>query len=98
MSTPTEPAPVTRERESLSLKWGVMKGWDFKTEATKALAQKYAALGWSMSAMSQPNTDAHRAVLCELIDALDADTVENDWTGDQMTKDEAKKYVMEYGK
>lgn len=89
---------MSQERESLCLKWGVLKGWDFKREETKALAQKYASYGWSESAMAQPNTDDHRRTLCELIDALDADTIENDWTGEQMTKDEAKKYVMEYRK
>ena len=86
------------EREHLTLKWGTLKSWGFKTEVTRALAQKYADLGWSGSAMSQPNTPEHRRVLCELIDAIDADTIGNDWEGTDMTKDEAKKYVMGYGK
>jgi len=86
----------TSEREHLTLKWGVPKSWRLKSDTTKALLQKYADLGWSWSAMAQPNTDAHRAVLCELIDAIDADTIESDWTGDKMSKDDAKKYVMEY--
>ena len=42
----------TTEREALCLKWGVIKGWDFKREETKALAQKYASYGWSESAMA----------------------------------------------
>ena len=47
---------------------------------------------------TRTETDDHKRTLCELIDVLDADTVENDWTGEQMSKDDAKKYVMEYGK
>ncbi len=89
--------PDNNEREYLSLKWGVPKGWHLRRDETKNLLRKYAALGWSESAMTQPNTPEHRAVLCELIDALDADTIENDWTGEDMTKDAAKKYVTEYG-
>lgn len=88
----------TDTAESLTLKWGVPKAWHLKTETTRALFTKYAELGWSASAMAQPNTDEHRRVLCELIDAINADTIGNDWTGEDMTKDQAKKYVMEYGR
>lgn len=84
--------------ESLTLKWGVPKSWRLATDATRGKLQEYADFGWSSSAMMQPNTDDHRRVLCELIDILDADFVWNDWTGEQMSKDEAKKYVMEYRK
>lgn len=34
-------------------------------------------------------------IICEVIDALDG-TIQNDWTGKMMTKDEAKAYIMEY--
>ena len=85
------------QREHLTLKWGVPKSWRIRADETRAILQKYANLGWSGSAMAQPNTPEHRLVLCELIDAIDADTIENDWTGEEMTKDDAKKYVMEYG-
>lgn len=88
----------TDDKDYLCLKWGVPKAWHMKSERTQGLLKKYADLGWSASAMMQRNTDAHRAVLCELIDALNADTIENDWTGESMTKDEAKKYVMEYSR
>jgi len=89
---------MTAEREMLTLKWGTLKAWDFKRQETIDAAKRYAALGWSGSAMSQPNTSAHKAALCELIDIIDADTIGNDWEGTEMTKDEAKSYVMGYGK
>jgi len=85
------------DREYLTLKWGVPKSWHMKRPETQALLQKYASFGWSSSGMAQPNTADHKRTLCELIDALDADTIGNDWTGEDMSKDEAKKYVMEYG-
>lgn len=70
---------MSEEREHLTLKWGTLKSWNFRNEATIEAAKKYAALGWSASAMTQPNTDAHRTALCELIDVIDADTIGNDW-------------------
>ncbi len=87
---------MSEEREYLILKWGTLKSWNFRNEATIEAAKKYAALGWSASAMAQRNTEAHKISLCELIDVIDADTIGNDWEGTEMTKDEAKKYVMEY--
>ena len=88
--------PADTTRESLTLKWGVVKSWSLRQETTRALLQKYADLGWSGSGMTQPNTEEHRRVLCDLIDALNADTICLDWTGEDATKEAAKKYVMEY--
>lgn len=84
-------------REWLTLKWGVPKAWDLKRAETQALLQKYADLGWSGSAATQPNTPEHKTVLCELIDAIDADFITSDWTGEKMSKEDAKTYVLNYG-
>jgi len=84
--------------EYLLLKWGTLKGWDLKSEASLAAARKYADAGtMSMSAMSQHDNDAQKAALCELIDAVDG-PISNDWSGEEMTKAEAKEYVLNYGK
>ena len=83
--------------ESLSLKWGTLKAWDLKTEASKAAMRKYYEAGAvSMSAMSQHNNDAQKDALCELIDAVDCETIYLDWDGVGVSKEEAKKYVREY--
>jgi len=81
--------------EYLLLKWGTLKGWNLETEKSRAAAQKYADLGMSMGAMQQDDTPAHKQALCELIDAIDGE-ITNDWSGEVMSKDEAKRYVMEY--
>lgn len=84
------------ERESLLLKWGTIKGWDFKTEASVQAAKAYADAGdVSFGAMQQRDNDQQKAALCNLIDVLDGD-IQNDWTGKMMTKEEAKEYVMGY--
>lgn len=86
-------------KESLTLKWGTLKGWELDVEGPAfAALKRYAENGMSMSAAMQHDTSDQKQALCDLIDALDADTVRNDWEGTDMTKDEAKRYVMEYGK
>jgi hypothetical protein len=83
--------------EYLLLKWGTLKGWSIKSDAARAAAQAYLDIGeHSLSAMAQHDTDEQKAALCALIDAIDG-PITNDWSGEDMTKDEAKKYVLEYG-
>ena len=86
--------------ESLSLKWGTLKAWNLKTEASKAALKKYAEAGGlsSLSAMAQHDSDQAKDAMCELIDAVDCDGIWLDWDGKVVSKDEAKKYVREYGK
>lgn len=84
--------------EHLLLKWGTLKGGDFgKNEAAAAIAQQYADLGMSalQGAAQQRDTPEQKQLLCDLIDAMNG-PIENDWSGETMTKDEAKKYVLEY--
>lgn len=74
-----------------------MKGWDLKSDAARAAAKAYLEAGeQSLSAMSQRDTERQKVALCDLIDAING-TIRNDWSGEAMTKDEAKQYVMEYG-
>jgi len=84
--------------EHLLLKWGTLKDWSgLKNDKTKELAKRYCDLGASMSAMMQDDTPEQKQIICELIDAVDGE-VSNDWSGETMTKDEAKAYVLNYGK
>lgn len=83
--------------ESLLLKWGTVKGWDNLSEKSYEIMQRFFADGVCMSAAMDHPDDARKAILCELIDQLDGE-IQNDWSGEMMTKDEAKKYVTEYGR
>lgn len=80
--------------ESLTLKWGTIKGWNGLSDESIAILQRYADLGMALGAMQQKDTPEQKQIICELIDAVDE--VWNDWEGKTMTKDEAKTYVMEY--
>ncbi len=81
--------------EYLLLKWGTLKGWNLTTEKSREAAQRYADMGMSMSAMAQHDTPEQKQALCDLIDAIDG-PITNDWSGEEMSKEAAKKYVMEY--
>lgn len=82
--------------EYLLLKWGTLKGWNFETDETRSAAKKYFDSGvHSMSVACQHDTPEMKEALCGLIDAVQGD-IRNDWTGETMSKDKAKQYVMGY--
>jgi hypothetical protein len=81
----------------LVLKWGTLKDWSRvgadNVPAHKAL-KRYFAEDVARGAMQQQDSAEQKEAICDLIDAVDV--VRNDWTGENMTKDEAKAYVREY--
>lgn len=82
--------------EYLYLKWGTLKAWDLgENEAALAAARRYDEDGSSWSAMAQRDTANQKQAICDIIDALNG-PITNDWTGEEMSKEEAKRYVMEY--
>lgn len=82
--------------EYLLLKWGTLKGWNVESEASEAALRRYFDAGVvSMGAMQQRDNAAQIDAICDLIDAIDG-YITNDWSGKDMTKDEAKTYVREY--
>lgn len=83
--------------EHLLLKWGTLKGWKLESEQSREAMQKYIDLGMSLGAMQQHDTPDHKKALCDLIDAVDGDIV-NDWSGEVMTKQAAKEYLLGYGR
>ena len=85
--------------ESLTLKWGTLKAWKLTAGGPAFEAYKrYCEHPVSFGAAQQRDTPEQKQAICEIIDALDADTVYLDWDGEHVSKDDAKKYVMEYGR
>ena len=79
------------------LKWGTLKGWDLRgNEATKAKLVEWEKLGSSLSAMAQHDTPEQKQLLCQAIDMFDGE-IQNDWSGEKYTKEQAKDYIMKYG-
>ena len=85
--------------ESLTLKWGTLKAWHVQRggPAFDALKRYHETGPVALGAAQQHDTPEQKQAICDLIDALDAETVYLDWDGVHVSKDEAKKYVMEYG-
>lgn len=89
----------TETRNGLTLKWGTLKSWDFdNSEKGQELLKEYIKIGSIASAMTQRDTPRQKEIICELIDLCDGDTIYLEWDGKYVSKEEAKKYVMDYNK
>jgi hypothetical protein len=98
MSTDIDNAGKTpKTTDHLSLKWGTLKAWKLTSEKGRNLLKRYFELGSSASAMFQHDTPEQKDLICQMIDECNAETIYLDWDGVDVTKDEAKRYVMEYG-
>jgi hypothetical protein len=82
--------------DHLSLKWGTLKSWCLGTPKGHELLEEYFAIGGSDSAMLQRDTPRQKELICQMIDECRAPTIYLDWDGKEVSKDEAKRYVMEY--
>jgi hypothetical protein len=85
-----------QEKPHLLLKWGSIKGWSGMNEAQVAILRRWYEGGVSMSAMMQRDTQEQKQAICDLIDTMEDGQFWNDWDGVSMTREEAKKYVLEY--
>lgn len=85
--------------EYLLLKWGSIQGWSNMNVDGPAFAalKRYHDEPVCMSAAMQKDTDAQKQAVLDCIEHLDG-IITNDWTGEKMTKEEAKAYILEYGK
>ena len=81
----------------ITLKWGGLKTWRLENPDLDPLIEEFDEEGGiNISAMAQRNTLRQKQIICETIEII-GNPVYNDWSGEQMTVEEAKKYVMEYG-
>jgi len=82
--------------DSITLKWGTLKGWDIESdEASKAL-QKYADFGMSMWCATQHDTPEQKQALIDALFLMDEIWL-LDWEGKQVNAEEAKEYILNYG-
>lgn len=84
-------------QDHITLKWGTLKSWELTSEKGGELLKRYRKLGSSMSAMLQRDTPEQKQLICEMIDECNAETICLDWDGKHVSKEEAKKYVLDYG-
>lgn len=84
--------------DSLLLKWGTVKGWDFEDVDCEAfqLLKKYLENA-PASCMADHPDETRKKLLCEIIDKMDGE-IQEDWGGEMLSKEAAKDYVMNYGR
>ena len=87
---------MKKQVDSLTLKWGTLKRWDFHSKKAIKLLKEYSGIGSSISAICQHDTPRQKEILCELIDEGNFKTVYLDWNDKDVSKEEAKKYVINY--
>jgi len=82
----------------LTLKWGTLKAWNFvgNEEAIKLL-KRYNEIGSSPSAMMQRDTPEQQGIICKLIELVPG-KIYLDWEDRYVSQEEAKRYVLDYGK
>lgn len=85
---------MNKEKDSLVLKWGTLKKWNFHSNKAEKLLKEYEEIGYSMSAIMQEDTPRQKKIICELIDEGNFEKVYLDWDAKWISKEEAKEYVM----
>lgn len=70
-------------KDYIALKWGILKRWKVESEGAQEAYEK---------CMENENKET----ICALIDAVNCEYIYLDWDGKYVSKDEAKKYVMDY--
>lgn len=83
------------DRDYVTLKWGTLKSWNITTDEGKKLLHRYFVIGSSLSAMAQRDTTEQKEIICKLIDLVPGE-IYLEWDDGYVSKDYAKKYVMEY--
>lgn len=85
-----------QEKDSISLKWGTLEAWKFHSKKCRDLMHKYCELGASISSMFQHDTPEQKELICQMIDECNAENIHLDWNDVYVSKEEAKKYVLDY--
>jgi hypothetical protein len=83
------------EQDYITLKWGTLKSWNITSTEGKALLKRYIELCNSISAMLQHDTPEQKEIICKLIDLMPG-KIYLDWDDKYVSKEVAKKYVLEY--
>jgi hypothetical protein len=87
---------IEQKVDSITLKWGTLKGWDIQTDKGMQLLERYVELGASYGAAQRRDTPEQKEIICQLIDCCAGD-IYLDWDGKYVSKEEAKEYVRNYG-
>ena len=82
---------------TLTLKWGTLKSWSFSSAECQSLLEEWTQIGTTSSTIDQNNTPRQKEIICQLIDLCDGNTIHIEWDGVDVSKSEAKKYILNFG-
>ncbi len=85
-------------QDYISLKWGTLKACNLHSEKGQSLLRRYFDLGTSAGAITANDDQEQKELICQMIDECNAPTIYLAWEGIDVPKDEAKRYVTDYGK
>lgn len=80
-------------KDNMSLKWGQVASWSLNTPAARVAGTAYIERSRNVDWQAWDGSEEKRLLICGIIDAMDGD-ITSDWTGEPITKDEAKRYIM----
>ena len=83
---------------TLLLKFGTLKGWDDLSQAQIEALEKWRDSENGLGTLQASRTDESNRLLCEALDLFEDGQITNDWDGCTYTIQQAKNYIMEYGK
>jgi hypothetical protein len=86
-----------KEKEYITLKWGSLKSWNITSKKGLKLLEAYCKEGHCISAIMHKDTLKQKKIICKLIDIVPG-KIYIHWDGKYVSKEKAKKYVMEYRK
>ena len=87
---------MSDDRAYLLLKWGTVKEWGGLNEQSVTILQRWAKIGYSLSAMTHHDTAEQKEILYEFINQFDGE-ISSDWSGEKFTKEQAIAYIRDYG-
>ena len=91
---------VIEQKNTLTLKWGDLKNWQFCSEKGKSLLNEYFKINENKGnrwGFLNDNTPRQKEIICELIDEVDDPKgIYLSWDGKYVSKQKAKDYVMSY--
>ena len=80
-------------KDQMSLKFGQVKSWSLNTPEARRVGTIYIERAKATKWEDWDGSDEQKRLVCDIIDALDG-RITSDWTGELITKDEAKRYIM----
>ena len=83
---------MNEQQDYLSLKFGKLKEWNLHSDKAKELLNLY--LKYAMDECIVVDIEVEKRMICDIIDACNANEIHLDFYDESISKEEAKQYVL----